>query len=84
MPWQQGEKREGVKERGGKEGTGRSREEEEKEKKIDLGTEDILTSAQREKDGRVNRERGNGERRKCSNPNDGRYAATAAELPING
>lgn len=29
-------------------------------------------------------ERKGSERRKCSSPNDGRYAATATELPING
>lgn len=50
--WQQGEGRDGRKEAkkgGGGEGTRRSREEE--TKKIDLGTEEILTSAQREKEG---------------------------------
>lgn len=80
MQWQQEEKGEGVKERGGGDGTGRSREEEEEEKKIDLATEEILTSAQREKEGA----RTGSERRKCSRPNDGRYAATATQLPING
>lgn len=51
MQWQQEEGREEAKEHGGGEGTGRSREEEEEEKKIDLGTEKILTSAQREEGG---------------------------------
>ena len=53
MQWQQDEGRdaEEAKERGGGEGTRRTREEEKGRKKIDLGTEEILTSAQREKEG---------------------------------
>ena len=98
MQWQQeegggegGEEgREEAKERGGGEGTGRrsreeEEEEEEEEKKNRSWNRGNFNKCTEREGGRVNRERGNGvSKENAAAPNDGRYAATAAELPING